>query len=547
MQKVAVLEQNLADHEQYAEATYATKNDLYKKADIIKNTASGAIASFADGADGHLVDELKVQIEPVQDLHGYDHPWPAGGGKNKFNTDFSDTTINGTAITKLSDGKVSTSGVPTSAFDLVIGTVTLPAGEYILNGCPAGGGATKYRLQVTDFPVRLNLGQDSGSGVSFTLSEEMVVAVRIQVYTGASASLTFAPMIRLASETDATFAPYSNICPITGWDGVKVTRTGKNLLDWQDDGYVVSYYRVIDIPAGNKQKLYMSIIDKNPSLELPSSTSIGFVLSDYAGTLLSNNEYRWVIINNTIRTNHSNTTGGVSPSDGTLLCGRVLIYPRDANTLNAIRQRFDIAVYTEDNVPTYEPYSENTYDITLPTEAGTVYGGELTVNADGSGSLVVDRVKRVFDGSSDENIGPYNSGYDGFYIRVDDANINGTPAEQLKANYLVGVPRRGDATGYKFALKTYSSPSDNKWFFVSNTGITDYYEFKAYLANNNLEVLYPLETPITYTLTASQIRTLLGQNNIWSDAGDVSVKYNADTKLYIDNKITQAIAAALNS
>jgi hypothetical protein len=24
-------------------------------------------------------------LEPVQDLHGYDKPWPAGGGKNLFN------------------------------------------------------------------------------------------------------------------------------------------------------------------------------------------------------------------------------------------------------------------------------------------------------------------------------------------------------------------------------------------------------------------------------------------------------------------------------
>ena len=28
--------------------------------------------------------KLKVGIEPQQDLHGYDHPWVGGAGKNKF-------------------------------------------------------------------------------------------------------------------------------------------------------------------------------------------------------------------------------------------------------------------------------------------------------------------------------------------------------------------------------------------------------------------------------------------------------------------------------
>ena len=48
----------------------------------IKDTASGVIASFPDGADNVPMDGVVVTMEPVQDLHGYDNPWPAGGGKN---------------------------------------------------------------------------------------------------------------------------------------------------------------------------------------------------------------------------------------------------------------------------------------------------------------------------------------------------------------------------------------------------------------------------------------------------------------------------------
>ena len=61
------------------------------------------------------------------------------------------------------------------------------------------------------------------------------------------------------------------------------------------------------------------------------------------------------------------------------------------------------------------------------------------------------------------------------------------------------------------------------------------------------QVVYTLATPLTYQLTPQEVKSLLGKNNVWSSGGTSSVTYRADTKLYIDNKITQAIAAALNS
>ena len=44
------------------------------------------VASFSDGAD-NLPMKVVASVNPVQDLHGYDYPWPAGGGKNLFNKD----------------------------------------------------------------------------------------------------------------------------------------------------------------------------------------------------------------------------------------------------------------------------------------------------------------------------------------------------------------------------------------------------------------------------------------------------------------------------
>jgi hypothetical protein len=47
----------------------------------------------------------------------------------------------------------------------------------------------------------------------------------------------------------------------------------------------------------------------------------------------------------------------------------------------------------------------------------------------------------------------------------------------------------------------------------------------------------------TYPLTPTEIKTLLGQNNIWSNTGDTEVEYRADVTLYINKKIAEAISA----
>jgi hypothetical protein len=61
------------------------------------------------------------------------------------------------------------------------------------------------------------------------------------------------------------------------------------------------------------------------------------------------------------------------------------------------------------------------------------------------------------------------------------------------------------------------------------------------------QVVYKLATPQTYQLTPTEVRTLLGGNNIYTDAGDVSVEYIADTKMYIDNKIAALQALVLEN
>ncbi|MBQ5757790.1 MAG: hypothetical protein IIV93_04665, partial [Clostridia bacterium] len=98
----------LADKADAADVYTKDETDalLQDKAPVILNSASGSIASFSDGS-ASPVTALSVAIDPVQDLHGYDNPWPAGGGKNLLKPPSSGATINGVTFTVNSDGTIT--------------------------------------------------------------------------------------------------------------------------------------------------------------------------------------------------------------------------------------------------------------------------------------------------------------------------------------------------------------------------------------------------------------------------------------------------------
>jgi hypothetical protein len=63
------------------------------------------------------------------------------------------------------------------------------------------------------------------------------------------------------------------------------------------------------------------------------------------------------------------------------------------------------------------------------------------------------------------------------------------------------------------------------------------------MSDNNVQVVYPLATPLTVQLTPSQMQTLLGTNHIFADTGDVAVEYLADTKLFVENAVSESANA----
>ena len=203
--------------------------------------ASGEIASFNTDMSAKFK-ELTAEVVPVQDLHGYDHPWPAGGGKNLLPSHTTGGSQSGLTWTVGVDGSVKVNGTASA-----IVTIDAPNSTWIwdgttdcwLSGCPSGGGGTTWALRVDSTDGSLNYSSpDYGYGIKLQATAggnitNKTLHFRIVIRNGAVCNnLVFRPMLNYGLSAEP-YQPYSNICPISGWTSATVTRTGKNLINAQ--------------------------------------------------------------------------------------------------------------------------------------------------------------------------------------------------------------------------------------------------------------------------------------------------------------------------
>ena len=106
------------------------------------------------------------------------------------------------------DGTITLNGSHTAQTDIYL--QTNPAGvtnifdgvSVTISGCPAGGGASTYRMQIC--ATNTSYGNDDGSG--YTVTGRANTRLRIRVSPNVTCTdLVFSPMIRFASFADATF------------------------------------------------------------------------------------------------------------------------------------------------------------------------------------------------------------------------------------------------------------------------------------------------------------------------------------------------------
>jgi len=537
---------------------------------IIYDVASGSIASFDNGVDSMLIKSLVANIDPVQDLHGYEHPWIGGSGKNKLPVVRTNTTISGVTFTWTDDGVLHLSGAPSANFryDLNGGnSFTLPAGTYYLSGknIPASTG-TNWYLALRSYPEssagNVVVANMNGASVQFTISTatEFYPVAFFNNNNVDTAGGVFEPMIRLASETDDTYEPYENECPISGHAEITISHSRADTsnpesltIAWPDSagtletflsGDATDTYRGITIEKQYNELIINGVATGDARFKVSNTMAHAVSIQDgwLSESIGISNGLKKVII--------EIVSGEVT--SGTMYCA---LYKTNGET--TFTNVIDTTTTESRNIITFEKSNNDAACVVVYCPANTsvnnlhlrftvldpcIYSGMFDAV---SGKLTATKAKLVFDGSDDENWLKYISPKHRFFY-LDEPSI--VPNSSTNLSYISNKLENAYIVLDTGELGFYFTASNNtlRLRYADDNDLT-VDDLRAWLAAEPLEIVAELVEPISYQLTPQEIECFLGVNNIWADTGDVTVTYPVDTKTYIDKKIQEAISGLSGS
>ena len=499
-------------------AIYDALNNL-----LPSKTVSGNPISISD-ASGFNAKALKVTLNPIQDLHGYEYPWAGGAGKNKL-----PLTVSG--IKALNTGGTWSGNVymrNNVTFELLVNSanavvgikvngtasantgftisrdasIVQPSTSYNINGAPLGTSSSTCRLQVNinEQTFAINVNGDDNSATTPSLIDK--IDCYITVLSGQTANnFVFQPMIRLATVTDATFAPYSNICPISGRTEASVNQGSVDIT--------TLYNGQIQSNGGFSW-------NNNRISNVNSSQMNTYFLKKGTHTLTFNklNQSAPDLVECTVMTKNDN----FQIVDNFAMAWHSLPYTfeltADAYVYFTARKDYNTALNTAD-------YKTLIIDETHTHQYGqTVYGGEDDfVN----GGLTNEWVLAEYDGT--ENwLKASSATWDVFFVELADE------ATGLVADI------RSDSTNisvYSFSQMVENAPcvsirtniTPNR-LHIAIPNVSTISECKAYLAEHNLQVCYKKATPTTIQTSAENISLLKGNNVLSTNADDMELKYS---------------------
>ena len=297
----------------------------------------------------------------------------------------------------------------------------------------------------------------------------------------------------------------TNVRAISGWTGAKIYATGNNLFDSST------------VVQGSLSAPTAATRCSNRGSEIPVTVGTKITCSTQSAMRFE----LAIVQNGTVVYTSGWKTGSFTYTvayDGVL--GINFSYSDNSNITpqNVIDAQFMVNIGTALD---YEPYNGNVYNVSFGS-AGTVYGGTLDVT---SGILTVDRCFITGSGWSQYN---QNNGYKAYRRVVPKSGASSIPETMPVSNMIS-------------EFGTFSSSSMSKNILQPPVGANEW----AYMALDEtvdvsqLELSYIIAQPVSYQLTPTEVKTLLGNNNIFADTGSVaSCEYRADTKLYLEKLTT---------
>lgn len=306
----------------------------------------------------------------------------------------------------------------------------------------------------------------------------------------------------------------SNVRTISGWTGVKVTRTGRNLFD--------PSVLFIDRTASGLTSQIMP--DGSIHITGKATAAVRYGTSSRLCVLPAGT----YIVTGTPQTINARDSSGVISSNGVFTSDGITPIYFALSVTNGetydIYQKIQLEVGNIEH--DWEPCVSSEYNVEFPQSAGTVYGGYVDVT---NGKLVVTQ-KALDLGTLTYTLGSrYSANMPSDSVPTSSSADTMAICEVYARNTATAVSNQPDMT---FAVN-WSNFSNTKKVAIKDSSADNETTLKTNL--NGKKLIYTLATPITYDLTPTEITSLLGYNAVWSDTGNTDVEYKADTKLYIDS------------
>lgn len=151
---------------------------------------------------------------------------------------------------------------------------------------------------------------------------------------------------------------------------------------------------------------------------------------------------------------------------------------------------------------------------------GTVYGGYFTLNRDGSVTVVVTHaIKDLGDLTWDlQSATDVRQEFRSRASSITDHKADIVPT----CSMFKGMTREDQSRNVTINSIAIIASSGKVNVYIKPDSYQSGSAFKTAVTGQKL--VYELATPLTYTLSASVLNSLIGQNNVWADAGNVSVK-----------------------
>lgn len=505
-------------------------------------SASGSVVSFATDMKSKVKD-CKVYFSPVQDLNGYSKPWVGGSGKNLFN--YLDSNNWYVAETSTDRKKTSTLGDITysdgivkldrinSVAGLVLVLGQLKANQsYVLSADMVGTDGNAYIAKVDDSlsdeytATRIFTIAFDNNAVAFTPTEDGIY--ELLLWKSGSSDITIQNAQLELGSTATAYEPYENICPISGWDGITIRQTGKNLaangiycgkLKVTGDTYTGSVYHCYYFPIP-KAKIYIakdssavpliSVSMVPPAIGAKCVTGTGIpTMTNVRHHTFDNTEIgaKYMCIHGSNQDQYADLT--------TLLDSAKLMITTDGY---------------DDN---YETSSNNLTEVTILFPQ-TIYGGYVDLV---KGEVVEEWNGFTFNGATYKTYRDYTNSGNKNYIK--SYWVYWSP----KA--MKNVPVMCDTLQI---TRNHDTINSSPYLFASGTGQlfgglilgtkTEFPDLangtaqdridacNEWFQNHPTKVIYKVKTPNTYSLTPSTITTLRGLNNIFSDSnGNIELSY----------------------